>query len=46
MPVRMTKHLHASGGVPGKACSDRPPWELYRSREFPVAIEKARPVLR
>ena len=38
--------LHARLGVSGKACRDRPPWVLYHDKEFPVAIEMARPVLR
>ena len=33
-------------GVPGKACCERPPWVLYRDREFPIAIEMAHPVSR
>ena len=30
--------------VPGKAYHDRPPWVLYRDREFPVATEMTHPV--
>ena len=38
--------VRARGGVPEKACRDRPLWELCHDREFPVATKMARLVLR
>ena len=36
----------ARGGVPEKACRDKPLWVLYRDRGFPVTTKMARLVLR